>query len=146
MDVSERDADVGGVTLTHTLTVEEIALALDNEATARAVIRHLPLHLRLAMASILLEPHDGKEFFGEQDVVDEAEARARALGVARELRARHRLMEAADFTGLAERHGKRALRILSLLPTPDQAHLHARIFGSPLGNGEGKSIVDLVKE
>jgi hypothetical protein len=61
-------------------------------------------------------------FFTEQDVRDEAEAAARCDGVAAQLRKTGtRFAEAAEFRDMAERHRKRAKRILCSCPSRDAA-------------------------
>lgn len=141
------DDGAGGSTrliISHKLLVGEVALVLDNEAAARAVATLMPPQLRLAIAAVMLEPpQGGSPYFGPQDVEDEAEARARCLGVVRELRARERHVEAANFVALGERHGKRALRIINLLPEDEQIHLRKKIYGPELGGDS--AVIEVVK-
>lgn len=126
----------GGLRFTHTLRLEEVALALDNEATARAIAKVMPPGLRLAIATVMLAPQQegDQAYFTTKDVEDEAEARARCLGVVRELRARGRVTEVATFAGLAERHERRAFRILGLLPEDEQLHMKRRMHGEGLSD------------
>lgn len=144
-DVEEEPAMIGTVkTYKHTMSIAHIALALDHEPTALALAHVMPAGLRLVLAGVLIgkiTPED-QPFFTEQDVLDEAEARARCVGVVKQLRDRNKLQEAIEFSGLAERHGRRALRILSLLDDETQARMAQQIHGPMLG---GTGLVEVVK-
>lgn len=133
-----------GVSYRPRLTVDRVALALDNEETSRAVAFLMPLPLRLAIAGVMLGSvrPDERPMFSEQDVEDEAEHGARCKGVAREFRARNKMAEAADWSARAERAQRRALRICNLLPDDVQLALKKRVFGDPLG---GDPVIEVVK-
>lgn len=134
--VQAAEAEQDGVAqYAHTLAVEEIALALDNETIARLVTSLLNAELRLAIAGVLLEaikPGEGG-YFSMQDVEDEAEAAARCDTVVRELRKRNNFKDAGMFVELAARHRRRALKIGNLLPESVQHELKQRMYGDPLG-------------
>jgi hypothetical protein len=108
-----------------------LAVALDNEQVSRSVSGLAGPELRLAIAAVMLEGGTRPDpFFTEQDVRDEAEAAARCDGVANQLRATGtRFEEAAQFRDAAERHRKRAKRILLLMPVATQQKIHAAIAG-----------------
>jgi hypothetical protein len=89
--------------------------------------------LKLGVASIMLQAGGGEPFFTPQDVRDEAEAALRADGVAKQHRARRQFDEAAEWGLTAERHRKRAKRIMMLLSNAEQQMLQAQIHGGPLG-------------
>jgi hypothetical protein len=110
-----------------------LTVALDNEAVSRAVAGLATAELRLAIAAVMLEGGARPDpFFTEQDVRDEAEAAARCDGVAEQLRKQGtRFAEAADFRDAADRHRKRAKRILLLMPEATQRKIHAQIVGEP---------------
>lgn len=119
--------------VTTRLTPEVIAMALDNPAVCRAVSAVMTNPLRLAIAGVLLQGDPTKDgYFAPQDVRDEAEAGLRAIGVAKELKIRHRSDEAKQFRMMAERHQQRAWRILALLPEAEQQLLHQQINAGPL--------------
>lgn len=136
----------GATTYVATILPQQIALALDNEAAARAVIGLMPLELRLAIAGVCLGAMGagGDGYFTTKDVEDEAEAGMRSLDVAKQLRARNRHEEAAHFRGLSERHQRRAIRITGLLSEAEQLMIKQRVHGGPIGNGTAPQI-EIVK-
>lgn len=127
-----------------TLTREQIALALDNEVTCLAIAAVMPPDLRLAIASVMLQSGGGEPFFTPDDVREEAEAAARCDGVVKQLRARRQFDEAAVWSGMAEKHRKRAKRIMLLLSNAEQQLLQEQIHSGPLADPP-HSTIEVVK-
>lgn len=138
--VEHADGSPHQIEYVSTIRPEQIALALDNEAVARAVINMMPAELRLAIAGVCLEAHGRDGYFTTRDVEDEAEAGMRSLDVSKQLHARNRFEDAAHFRGLSERHQRRAIRITALLTEAEQLMIKQKVHGGPIGNGTPASI------
>lgn len=116
----------------HRITVGEIALSLADQSTAVAVAQIVPAAAKLLLAGVLLGTHDSADpFFTIQDVRDCAEAAQRCDGVSRELRARKKYHDAAEYDIMAKRHRKCAIRIALLLTPEEQQLVHQQIHGGP---------------
>lgn len=132
VELYQGDGDVVAQ-LRATMSVGQVALALDNESACVAIAQLMPAHLKLAVASVMLQAGGGDPFFTPQDVRDEAEAALRADNVGKGFRDRRQFDQAAEWETTAARHRKRAGRILMLLSNIEQQMLQAQIHGGPLG-------------
>ena len=135
-----------GYRLEHRITIGEVVVSLANEHVAREVATLVPAAAKVLLAGILLGTQGASDdpFLTIQDVRDCAEAAARCDGVSRELRARRKFDEAAEYAVMAKRHRKCAIRIAQLLSPAEQQLVHQQIHGGPL-QAPPRSPIEVVK-
>jgi hypothetical protein len=139
----EREQNEIGEQLKATMSVGQVALALDNEATCAAIAQLMPPELRLAIASVMLQSQ-GEPFFTPDDVRDEAASAFNCDRVVKMARDRRQFDTAAEWSVLGERHRKRAKRIMLLLSNTEQQMLQQQIHAGPLGDPP-RSPIEVVK-